>query len=280
MSWLSPATDAALALAGTTVVGAVLMRGRHLVAQARSRRQDDHQPINYGCWGVHMPPDGGAEGVRVLTICAPSRTIGGARFDPAAAVRFVKSHFAQEFSKPPAHSSSEGVRFDRTEAPGSDYVWVNASGRIDLSLTVSTSQTADGRVTLDVRDLLQPIARVATAVRDPAYWQIFGSTRVPRQARFDWRIGPSIDNRSPDMNYRIAWDDLSFPGRRPAGRSVGQRPFCPPLGFASDMLTGHRGDEPVEELLRTFLTTFLIDHGYLNVEGAVEDVVDIWQRRG
>lgn len=273
MSWFSPATDAALALVGSTTGGAIFVQSRRLLAQARSRRQDDHQPINYGCWGVHMPPDGGPEGVRVLIICAPSRTITEARFDPAAAVRFVKSHFAQEFPGPPAHSSSEGVRFDRTEEPGSDYVWINASGRLDLSLSVPTQKTEAAKLTLEVRELLRPIAQLADAVRDPAYWRIFGLKTPPRQARFDWRIGPSIDNRVPDMNYRIAWDDLSFPGRMPASRSAGQRPFCPIFGFASDKLTSRGADEPVEELLRAFLTSFLTDHGYLGIEDAIDDVV-------
>jgi hypothetical protein len=131
---------------------------------------------------------------------------------------------------------------------------------------------------LDVQDLLRPIARVAVAVRDPAYWRIFGLKKPPRQPRLDWRIGPSIDNRGPDMNYRVAWDDLSFPGRTPAGRSAGQRPFCPPLGFVSDKLMSRGTHEPVEELLGTFLASFLTDHGYLSIDSAVDDVVNGWQR--
>jgi hypothetical protein len=278
MSLTSDVIDSVAGALAVAALGATGVQGRRLVARARSRRQDDHQPINYGCWGVHMPPDGGRDGVRVLVICAPSRTISEARFDPAAAVRFVKSHFAQEFPGPPAHSSSEGVRFDRTADPGSDYVWINASGRVDLSLTVPTKEIEAGRQTLDVCELLQPIARLAAAVRDPAYWRIFGCEKPPRHSRFDWRIGPSIDNRDRDMNNRIAWDDLSFPGRAPASRSAGQRPFCPIFGFAQDKLTSRGTDEPVEELLRTFLRSFLTDHGYLGVDDAVDDVAKSWQR--
>jgi hypothetical protein len=277
MSLSSDVIDSVAGALAVAALGAAGVQGRRLVARARSQRQDDHQPMNFGGWRVHMPPDGGANGVRVLIICAPSRTISGARFDPAAAVDFLKRHFAQEFQDPPAHSSSEGVRFDRTADPGSDYVWVNASGRVDLSLTVPTLDTANGQRILGVQDLLRPIARVAVAVRDPAYWRIFGLKKPPRQPRFDWRIGPSVDNRDRDMNYRVAWDDLSFPGRTPISRSAGQRPFCPPLGFASDKLISRGTDEPVKELLRTFLTSFVTDHGYLSIEDAVDDVANSWQ---
>jgi hypothetical protein len=66
-------------------------------------------------------------------------------------------------------------------------------------------------------------------------------------------------------------------GRRPQ-RAGSQSPFCPPTGFAKDALRGWDSRRPVRELLRAFLVSFLETNGYHDVDGAIADTLDAFER--
>lgn len=273
MSWVSQVATQASTVVVTAAVTAGLLRGHRFATWVGNWFRDDHQPIRFGSVGVFMPPGSTTDGVRVVIICAPSRTIRKARFDPGQAVRFVQAHFAEQFPHPPTSSGSEAVRFERTPGVfGTDYLWVNAKGRLDLGMTVATTQTAAARASLNVLDLLRPIALLAAATRSPDYWRILGADKAPRCPGFDWMIGTSIDISDREVGSRVAWDELAFPGRVPS-RASEPRLLCPPAGYAANELTGRRSDAPLEELLRPFLKSFLTENGYHDVDSSIDDVL-------
>lgn len=281
---LSPAVVGAIAgaVAGgaTTVLFQSLLRwGRRGIAWMRNRVLPDHLTLHAGPWQYHLPPDGGPSDVRVLVICAPSRSLRRPAVDVDRAIAFVHAHFAGHFPADPTFSNiQDGVRFTNPTQSGMDngHALVAANGRLDLSLPVPVASGGDGCRRLEVVALLKPIAAMARAAADPHYRHVFRVRRTIRARRFDWCIGISTTSHG-STGTQLAWHDLTFPGV-PARRATEQRPFCPANGYASREMRNRRANGSVEELLRRFLVSFFECNGYHDFYVAVNDVLAAWRR--
>jgi len=249
--------------------------GRQLVRAVRgrtSKRGADHRAIHGGPWPIHLPPDSSTDQVRITVFCAPSQSLQDPVFDIPKAVRFaqLEMHLAGE---PKYTGLNEGVRVEGPDHDGfSDYAWVCANGRLDLSVSIPVSHDGHDRRQLDVIDLLTPITVLASAVRSTAYASVYGLPTRRKARRFDWLIGVSMYSRF-DMSHRSSWDDLIFPGRVPVRLVADRQAFCPPGGYAAGELQDLDPSRPTNELLQTFLRSFLIENGYHEFDGAIDDAV-------
>ena len=210
--------------------------------------------------------------MRITVFCAPSDTLREPRFDIPAAVDFIRNQMG--LAGEPAYTGlKDGVRVEGADHAGmTDYAWVCANGRLDLSLSIPVIDDATGRRQLDVRTLLVPIATLAEAVRSSAYDTVLGLTKARGNRCFDWQIGVSMYSRF-ENNSCPSWEDLIFPGRPPARLVANRPPFCPATGYATDDLQNWNPASPTAELLATFLRSFLIENGYHDFDDAIADVV-------
>lgn len=269
------ATIIGTAAALVAVLEGVTGWGRQLVRTIRrvsERRRPDHRPLYSGAWPIHLPPDSNSPDVRITVFCAPSDTLRDPKLDLPSAVDFIRNQMG--LVGEPAYSGvNDGVRVESAYHGGmSDYAWVCASGRLDLSVSIPVSDNGLGRRELDVIRLLAPIATVAEAVRSSRYDAIFGLTKTRRNRRFDWLIGVSMYSRI-DGSSVPSWEDVIFPSRPPARLVSNRPPFCPPTGFATEKLQNWDPASPTEELLATFLRSFLIENGYHDFDDAIADAV-------
>ena len=126
---------------------------------------------------------------------------------------------------------------------------------------------------LSLMDILRPIAQMAEAVASPAYARTFGELRWPFRPRFDWFIGVGGEFVRDD-GCTVPWDDLGFPGRRPASRRHPAIPLLCPLRLRQRPLRNWNPKRPVGDLLRAFLEDFLQTNGYHDISGAIADTIE------
>jgi hypothetical protein len=241
----------------------------------RRRFRPDHLTLRGGPWQYHLPPDAGPSDVRVLVVCAPSRSLRRPSIDVDRAIAFVHTHFPGSFGADPTYSNvRDGVRFTNSTATGIDNgrALVASTGRLDFVLPVAVSSDEVGHRRVDVLALLEPISAVARAVQDATYPQVLRVRRTLRSRRFDWCIGVSVTSHG-STGAQEAWHELVLPGR-PARRATEQRPFCPTEGYAAAGLTSRRASRPVDDLLRLFLVSFFECNGYHDFHDAIIDVLD------
>lgn len=288
---LSPALTGAIAgaAAGAIATAATnaFIHGAAQWVRNRYRRlvdrlRDDHSAIAPGAWPYRCPPEPGTPDVWVQVICAPSRTLHRPKFNVGRAITFVQDHYPGHFPVTAEISTvRDGLQFNKSYQDGihnNGLARVCTNGRLDLTLPVQVHSDAERNTSsLDILDLLGPIRLVAAASASPDYDEIFHTRRVRRGRRFDWSIAVSITVTCTD-GTRQAWEQLRFPGRTPA-RAGQQRAFCPIGGFAAGQLNSRRATRPVEELLRTFLTSFLAENGYHETEAAIDDVLSAPESR-
>jgi hypothetical protein len=268
---------AVLGAAVGALTTASLKWGRTTLAVAKARLQRDHRSLHGG--GNWMLPQSVSSGqpcsVRLLIACAPSRSIRKSDLDPDRAIPFIRQSFPDMFLEEPSLSlPQQGVKFTVASggSPSDGFAWAWANGRVDLAVDSQLDCGPDQRFAIPVVDVLRPIAMMAAAVSGPGYSKVYGKTRTHLLRRFDWFIGVSMTYTHPGA-YTIAWDDITFPGRRPPRAGSGQGAYCPPGGYAAAKLRNWKAGSPVENLLAIFLEDFLKQNGYHDVGDAITDTV-------
>jgi hypothetical protein len=272
---LAEVVTSVVSAAAVGALGIAWRRGLALSAIMRGRHASDHQTLHAGPWPVHLPPDCDTADARLLVLCAPSRRLQATAFTPGAGVAFARQQL--EFAGEVAYSSvNDGVRLEPSRASHgfSDYVWVCANGKIQLSVTVPIAIDArTGRRVLDILEVLRPLGKVAQAVGTGEYRQLYGLPTRAARMQTDWLIGVSMCSRPDATVSQPSWQDLVFPGV-PASRLVTDRdPFCPPTGYAAGALQDWEITRPVADLLRVFVDSFLAENGYDDFQATVQSTI-------
>jgi hypothetical protein len=162
--------------------------------------------------------------VRFLIACAPSQAIRKSDIDPDRAIPFIRQSFPGLFLEEPSLSlPQQGVKFTVASggSPSDGFAWAWANGRVDLTVDIQLDCEPDQRFAIPIVDVLRPIVMMAAAVSGRGYTKVYGKTRTRLRRRFDWFIGVSMTYTHPSA-YTIAWDDITFPGRRPPRAGSGQ----------------------------------------------------------
>lgn len=272
---LAEVVTSVVSAAAIGALGIAWRRGLTLPAILRGRYASDHQTLHAGPWPVHLPPDCDTADARLLVLCAPSRRLQATAFTPGAGVAFARQEL--EFAGEVAYSSvNDGVRLEPPRASHgfSDYVWVCANGKIQLSVTLPvTIDPRTGRRVLDILEVLRPLGKVAHAVGTGEYRQLCGLPASAARMKIDWIIGVSMYSRPDTTLSQPSWQDLIFPDM-PASRLVTDRdPFCPPTGYAAGALQDWEITRPVPDLLRVFLESFLAENGYDDFQTTIQGTI-------
>jgi len=174
----------------------------------------------------------------------------------------------------------QGIKFTVADngSPNDGYAWAWASGRIDLAVDINLGCEPDQRFFIPVLEVLGPIALIANAVSGPGYAEVYGRTRTRTPRKFDWFIAVSTDFTRPDA-CTVEWDDIVFPGRRPARAGSDQRTFSPPGGYAAAKLRNWKAGSSFNDLLTVFLEDFLKQNGYHDVAAAITDAITVTSPR-
>jgi hypothetical protein len=251
--------------------------GRGIVQKVIRRKQADHRALHAGPWQVHLPPESGSSDARILILCAPSHSLRESSFDVRRAIEFAQQRIG--FVGEPAYSGvKDGVRLDAPCGGGfRDYVWVCVNGLVHLSVTVPVVVGPDGR-SLDVTELMRPLATVAGAVNSDDYRLLHGLRRRTVGMKTDWLIGVSVYSQVDGMPVP-SWTELVFPEASAPRVMPDRPPFCPPTGYAADQLQSWEVDRPIAELIRIFLGSFLAENGYHDFDSALEQIISNFERR-
>jgi hypothetical protein len=266
--------SAAVSAIVTVLVGTALQWGQQVTGRLRRWLSPDHRPIVAGSGWQATSVGTQDDQVRVLVCCAPNRSLRRRSLDPDPAISFVTSHFGDLFAGRPVFSMPKfGVRFERAAGGNEDYLFVHTSGRVDLCLTVPTSDGGGQHPReVEVLDLVQPLLRLRTAMISDAY-AATTDIRRPRWARrYDWAVAvtPTVQVAG---RGGVTWDDLVFPGRRPPRAGTEQHASCPVGGYAADKLRNWHPRRPAADLVRTVLRDLLAENGFHHTEAAINDVV-------
>jgi hypothetical protein len=252
--------------------------GRGILQKVIRRNQADHGALHAGSWPVHLPPESGSSDARILILCAPSHSFRATSFDFRRAIEFAQQRIG--FVGEPAYSSlKDGVRLDAPCGGGSgDYVWVCVNGKVHLSVTLPVVVGLDGRRSLDILELMMPLATVASAVSSADFRLLHGLPRRAVRMKTDWLIGVSMYSQV-DGAPVPSWNELGFPEASAPRVMPDRQPFCPPTGYAADLLQSWEVDRPVPDLIRIFLGSFLGENGYHDFDHAVEQTISNFQCR-
>ncbi|MBV9484734.1 MAG: hypothetical protein JO246_01605 [Frankiaceae bacterium] len=180
---------AAVSAAVAAVVSSLFKWGGQLAATVRQRFAPDHRPIGAGEWQLFSSFTD-TERIRVLAVCAPTRSLRTHEVNPDAAVRFVRSQFPGQFPAEPSMSLPQsGVKFDgETTDSCVPYIWVWAAGRIDYCTFVTPATTSDGRLVLPILDVVTPVVALARAASSKSYREVFPRRWLELPRRLDWFI--------------------------------------------------------------------------------------------
>jgi hypothetical protein len=94
----------------------------------------------------------------------------------------------------------------------------------------------------------------------------------------DWLIGVSMYSQV-DGTPVPSWTELGFPEASAPRVMADRQPFCPPNGYAADLLQSWEANRPVPDLIRIFLRSFLAENGYHDFDHAVEQTISNFQCR-
>lgn len=180
------------------------------------RKQANHRALHAGPWQAHLPPESDSSDARILILCAPSHSLRESSFDVIRAIEFAQQRI--DFVGEPAYSGvKDGVRLD---APCSrDFVWVCVNGTVHLSVTVPIVVGPDGRRSLDITELMRPLAAIARAVNSADYRLLHGLPRRAVRMKTDWLIGVSMYSQV-DGTPVPSWTELVFPKASRAARDA------------------------------------------------------------
>jgi hypothetical protein len=171
------------------------------------------------------------------------------------------------------------VRLGAPRSGGSsDHVWVCVNGKVHLSVTVPVVVGPDGRRTLDITDVMRPLATVARAVSSADFRLLHGLPRRAVRMTTDWIIGVSMYSQV-DGTPVSSWTELAFPEASAPRLVADRQPFCPPAGYAGEQLQNWGAHRPVPDLIRIFLESFLAENGYHDFDQALEQTVSNFQGR-
>jgi hypothetical protein len=264
--------SAAVSAVVTVLVGAALHWGKQFGVRARLWARPDHVPIQAGSGWSASTVGTQTDQARLLICCAPSRSTRRRGLDPDTAIAFARSEFGELFAGEPVFSMpGAGVRFERAAGHNDDYLWVHASGRVDVCLTVPTTSGAGPRI-IDVLDVMRPLLRLRRAMRSTTYTAMIQSRRPRWTRRYDWAVALTQTVQSSDRGS-VTWDDLAFPGRRPPRAGTEQRASCPPGGYAAEGLRSWNLRRSPADLVRTVLQDLLAENGFHHTAAAMDDVV-------
>lgn len=166
----------------------------------------------------------------------------------------------------PASAGIDTIRFERRDEEGYLAVAfeVRTNGLLELVWRVAPAPADEAGPTLSIRGILQPLRIIAGFTGTTDY-----SRLAPRRSRVDWYFG--LTPRAVTPTGSISWAGLAFPGREPGGRATEARPVCPAPGFAARSLRSSRRRKALVRLMDPIIRDILIESGYLDVDGAVED---------
>jgi hypothetical protein len=261
-----------------SVLAVAMTWGRGIVQKVIRRKQADHRALYAGPWQVHLPPESGSSDARILILCAPSHSLRESSFDVRRAIEFAQQRIG--FVGEPAHSGvKDGVCLDVPCDGGCrDYVWVCVNGLIHLSVTVPIVVGPAGRRSLDVTELMRPLATVAGAVNSDDYRLLHGLPRRRVGMKTDWLIGVSVYSQVDGLPVP-SWTELAFPEASAPRVMPGRPPFFSSTGYAADQLQSWEADRPIAELLRIFLGSFLAENGYYDFDSALEQTISNFESR-
>lgn len=272
VSGVTVAVSAAVSAVVSALFAATMRWGGRIVAAVRSKVVADHQPLYQAGWALSRAESTDGR-LRVNVSCAPERSRRRVELDPDDDIRFVRAELAGWVTADPAVSSpTTGVRFEAPGGTQEGYVWVWPSGRVDLSWHLPVPAEVDGRVIVALLDVLRPVVALAQAVRARSYRTVFPDGWRARIRRLDWcvTVATSIVDAT---GVTRSWDDVAFPGRRPARAGSQLQAFCPPGGFGAEGLRGSKPSRPLGELISIVLDDLLKTNGYHDVGDAIADTV-------
>lgn len=271
---LSAILSTVAASAAIAALGAGTRVGRELMKNAFKLVRPDHQTLYAGPWPLRLPPESDCLDVRITLRAAPSRALRKPTFDVEAALRVT--HEKLGFWGQVGHSGvNDGLRIDGPNRNGCrDYAWIGANGLIELSVSVGVEHDAAGQRVLEAVDLLRHLVSMASAIRSPAYAQMYGNRKYPARKAYDWLIGVSMYARGDSGQVFPAWEKLRFQAASPPRLAEEQRPFCPPDGYARKELEGWRANKSDGDLLTAFLSSYLGYNGFHRYDKAVRETVE------
>lgn len=238
-------------------------QSRALVMRTCNSLRLDHGTAYAGPWQVTFPPQGSEEAVRIRLVCAPSRSFRRHWFDTDVALKLAKSFMGPECEI--AHLSlSAGLHAETGTPDERDFLWLASNGQVDLSLAIPIARPIDDdHRSLDVVELLGPIARVYDLVHSVSYRELHHLRPWRSWQRFDWRIGVSTWSPSRARGSVSSWTHLVFPGAQPERATKGQTAFCPAEGYGTRQLRGRFGRRPnLAQVMTVFVTDLLRENGY------------------
>ena len=147
-------------------------------------------------------------------------------------------------------------------------LYVHRSGLIELLWALTPTPTNDGKIVLDVEEMIAVIGRLVLAVGRSPYADISRAGRGRRRfARLDWRFNLAAAISSTEGER--SWSGLRFPDVQPQ-RARDQRPSPTPVGYGLEKLRNTRRSTHPARLARVFVTDMLVANGYFEVSAAVE----------
>lgn len=192
---------------------------------------------------------------------------------PTNALTFLDAVVPGRFSLPPTQSYGDVIAFetrgDSASPAPDDAVRIHSHGLVEFLMRVPTDLSADG-ITLPLIDCVAPWYRVAASVRAGAYRVLYGVRT--RARRMDWFFALSSSVAHPERGS-VVWEDLVFPGRRPATRATRSFPAQTQYGFASDQLRGMRQRAHPAKIVRPALRELLVRSGWIDIDAAITDVL-------
>jgi hypothetical protein len=266
------AVSAAVSALVTVVVGTLVNWGERIVSWGHRRAIPDHAPIRSGMSSISGQVSSSTPQVRVLVAAAPNRSLRRQAINPDDAITLIKDRLAARFPDEPVQSMpGSGVKFESGEVSQRDYVWVSASGRIDLCIAIDTSAVDLGPIAISLLDVIAPILDVLAIMQGAGYRETFPRSLLHR--RIDWSIAVSQTVYVQPFGSR-SWDELKFPGgAAPPRAGTQQQAYCPRDGYASAELQNWRIARSPSGLVRIFLRDFLYQNGFHNVDDAMDDTI-------
>jgi hypothetical protein len=234
-----------------------------------ARRSRDHSPIGGG-W--YKTDDGRGYHFHAVVRCAPSRTPPRMSVpDVGEACRFVGAIFP-EVPPIPRTVQVTDLKFalesdDPREEPPTLYLY--DSGLIEARLILTADGSVPAAPSLDMMDVLEPLARMLEAVRAGWYKKLYPHFR----GRIDWQFMISPSTSLPDGQWN-PWRELQFPGRQPAGRASEMVAPNPRPSFGEAALTSKKLQSDPLSILSAVTADLLQRAGYWGFDDAVADLVE------
>jgi hypothetical protein len=212
--------------------------------------------------------------VYTVVACAPSWPLQRPHpVHPTRALEFLEAVFPGRFSLPPTQSYGDAIAFDVWDDPkGWSPIYgarIYSHGLVEFLIRVPTDLSTES-LTLRLVDCVEPWYRVASSVRAGAYRDLFGFRT--RARRIDWFFALSSTVSHPERGS-APWDDLVFPGRRPATRATDNFPGQTRYGFAFEELRGRRQRTDPLEIVGPALRELLVRSGWIDLDEATADAL-------